>query len=124
MYLPPYVEKSFNSKVMKRFVPELRSRKCFSCFGIPMCVMNILCTFHVFIYGYVTKIQENFERLIFQDKLLVVHIPFIDMVKFRLLAQFIVDYRPHSVMSILILFLCKLTALAYYVIDRFVSIIT
>ena len=31
-----HVEKPFNSKVIKSFVPELRSRKCFSCFGIPM----------------------------------------------------------------------------------------
>ena len=48
MYLSPYVEKPLNSKVMKSFVPELRSRKCFLCFGIPiyiyiyMCVMNIM----------------------------------------------------------------------------------
>ena len=34
--LSPYVEKPLNSKVMKSFVPELRSRKCFLCFGIPM----------------------------------------------------------------------------------------
>ena len=34
--LSPYVEKSLNSKVIKSFVPELRSRKCFSCFEIPM----------------------------------------------------------------------------------------
>ena len=27
--LSPYVEKPFNSKVIKSFVPELRSRKCF-----------------------------------------------------------------------------------------------
>ena len=32
----PCVEKPFNSKVIKSFVPELRSRKCFLCFGIPM----------------------------------------------------------------------------------------
>ena len=32
----PYVEKPLNSKVIKSFVTELRSRKCFSCFGIPM----------------------------------------------------------------------------------------
>ena len=32
----PYVEKPFNWMVIKCFVPELRSRKCFSCFGIPM----------------------------------------------------------------------------------------
>ena len=35
-YLSPYVEKPLNSKVIKSFVPELRSRKCFSCFGIPV----------------------------------------------------------------------------------------
>ena len=55
--LSPYVEKPFNSKVIKSFIPELRSRKCFSCFGIPVFyvyVMNILCTFHIFMYGYVT----------------------------------------------------------------------
>ena len=32
----PYVKNPFNSKVIKSFVPELRSRKCFLCFGIPM----------------------------------------------------------------------------------------
>ena len=54
--LSPYVEKPLNSKVIKSFVPELRSRKCFSCFVIPMFnvryiwVMNILCTYHIFIY--------------------------------------------------------------------------
>ena len=56
--LSPYVEKPFNSKVIKKsFVPELRSRKCFLCFGIPMLyiwVMNIICTFHIFMYGYAT----------------------------------------------------------------------
>ena len=36
VYHSPYVEKPFNSKVIKSFVPELRSRKCFSCFAIPM----------------------------------------------------------------------------------------
>ena len=53
VYLSPYVEEPLNSKVIKSFVPELRSRKCFSCFGISMFyviyVMNILCTFHVVI---------------------------------------------------------------------------
>ena len=34
--LSPYVEKPLNSKVIKSFVPELRNRKCFSCFEIPM----------------------------------------------------------------------------------------
>ena len=36
VYLSPCIEKPFNSKVIKSFVPELRSRKCFLCFGIPM----------------------------------------------------------------------------------------
>ena len=36
VYLSPYVEKPFNSKVIKSFVPELRSRKCF-------CVSGFLC---------------------------------------------------------------------------------
>ena len=35
-YISPYVEKPFNSKVINSFVTELRNRKCFSCFGIPM----------------------------------------------------------------------------------------
>ena len=45
LYLSPYVEKPLNSKVIKIFVPELRSRKCFSCFGIPM----------FYVYSYVTE---------------------------------------------------------------------
>ena len=36
MYLSPYVEKIFNSNVVKSFVPDLRSRKCF-------CVSGFLC---------------------------------------------------------------------------------
>ena len=51
--LSPYVEKPFNSKVIKSFVPELRSRKCFSCFGIPMFYVYMLWTFYVrFPYSY------------------------------------------------------------------------
>ena len=62
----PHVEKPFNSKVIKSFVPELRCRKCFSCFGIPMlsicalwtlwtfCVPVWICLFHVSTSGYVT----------------------------------------------------------------------
>ena len=46
-YLSPYVEKPFNSKVIKSFVPELRSRMRFSCFGIPMFYVYMLWTFYV-----------------------------------------------------------------------------
>ena len=42
VYFSPYVEEPLNSKVIKSFIPELRSRKCFSCFEIPM--------FYVYIY--------------------------------------------------------------------------
>ena len=41
-----YVE-TFNSKVIKGFVPELRSRKCFSCFEIPIFYVYMLWTFYV-----------------------------------------------------------------------------
>ena len=45
--LSSYVEKNFNSKVIKSFVPELRNRKCFSCFEIPMFYVYMLWTFYV-----------------------------------------------------------------------------
>ena len=40
--LSPFVEKPLNSKVIKSYEPELRSRKYFSCFEIPRC----------YLYGY------------------------------------------------------------------------
>ena len=53
VYLSSYVEEHLNSKVIKSFVPELRSRKCFSCFGIPMFYVYMLWTFYVrFTYPY------------------------------------------------------------------------
>ena len=55
VYLSPYVEEPLNSKVIKSFVPEVRSRKCFSYFGIPMfyvfMLLNILCMFYTSSYG-------------------------------------------------------------------------
>ena len=39
--LSPYVEKPFNSKVIKSFVPELRSRKCFLCLGDFVCYLYV-----------------------------------------------------------------------------------
>ena len=59
--ISPYVEEPLNSKVIKSFVPELRSRKCFSCFEIPMfyviyIYMNIICPFHT--YPYLTIVQK------------------------------------------------------------------
>ena len=50
-YLSPYVEEPLNSKVIKSFVPELRSRMCFFVFqdSYVLCiyVMNSLCTFRI-----------------------------------------------------------------------------
>ena len=55
----PYVE-TFDSKVIKGFIPELRSRYVFFVFrdSYVLCiyVMNILCIFHMSMYGYVTNL--------------------------------------------------------------------
>ena len=47
VYLSTYVEEPLNSKVIKSFVPELRSRKCFSRFEIRMFYVYMLRTFYV-----------------------------------------------------------------------------
>ena len=52
------------------------------------------------------KIPEEFVRLILSDRFWVVHIPFVCMVRLKLLAQFLEDHLAHQVMSSLILFLC------------------
>ena len=57
--LSPYVE-TFNSKVIKGFVPELRNRKCFSCFGIPMFYVYMLWIFYVrFTYPYLAMVHDE-----------------------------------------------------------------
>ena len=54
--LSPYVEKPFNSKVIKSFVPELRSRKCFFLyFGITM----------LSIYGHYERFAYRYEFVYF-----------------------------------------------------------
>ena len=45
--LSPNVEKLLNSKVIKSFVPEQRSRKSFPCFEIPMFYVIYIWTSHV-----------------------------------------------------------------------------
>ena len=58
MYLSPYVEEPLNSKVIKSFVSELRSRYVFFEFrdSYVLCYiyMNIICPFHISVYGYGT----------------------------------------------------------------------
>ena len=46
VYIFSYVEEHLNSKVIKSFVSELRSRKCFSCFEIPMFYVYMLLTLY------------------------------------------------------------------------------
>ena len=60
VHLSPHVEKPFNLKAIKIFVPELKSN-VFLCFRdsyvIYVWVMNILCTFHTSVYyGYITGV--------------------------------------------------------------------
>ena len=57
--LSPYVNKPLNSKVIKSFVPELRNRKCFSCFKIPMFYVYIHFPISIFMYGYVTQVPAG-----------------------------------------------------------------
>ena len=52
--LSPYVEKPLISKVIKSFVPELRSRKSFLCFRIPM--FYVICVRYEH-YMYVSQIH-------------------------------------------------------------------
>ena len=52
VYLSPYVEEPLNSKVIKSFIPELRSHKCFSCFEILMFYVYMLRTFDVWFHTY------------------------------------------------------------------------
>ena len=68
--LSPYVEKPLKSKVIKSFVPELRNRKCFSCFGIPMfyvyiCYENSMYVSHIRIVGMVhfADTADHWEKI-------------------------------------------------------------
>ena len=91
VYLSPYVEEPLNSKkVIKSFVPELRSRKSFSCFGIPMFYVYILWTFYVRLaypyHGYDTPLHntiqfwrtvEEFQILLINTNNSFQHYPFV-----------------------------------------------
>ena len=61
---------------------------------------------------------------ILKDRFSVVHKPFVFMAKLQFLAQFPVNYFAHPVVPSLILLLSFFAAFTYYVIDRFVSLIT
>ena len=71
VYLSPYVEESLNSKVIKSFVPELRSRKCFLCFKI-LCSIYMLWTFYVrFTHSHIMAMVQFDYLLITLSKDLV-----------------------------------------------------
>ena len=50
VYLSPYVEKPFDSKVIKSFVPELRSRKCFCVSGFLCVLCNSMSISHIHVW--------------------------------------------------------------------------
>ena len=61
--LSPYVEEPLNSKVIKSFVPEQRSRKCFFVFrdSYILCYiyMNIICPFRIFMYMAMVQLEPH-----------------------------------------------------------------
>ena len=63
--LSPYVEEPLNLKVIKSFIPELRSRYVFFVFrdSSVLCiyVMNILCTFHISV-SWVWYIKRKYQK--------------------------------------------------------------
>ena len=56
VYLSPYIEEPFNSKVIKSFVPELWSRKYFSYFRIPILYA------YIYIYIYIWIFDAHFTH--------------------------------------------------------------
>ena len=83
LFLSRYVEEPLNSKVIKSFLPAQRSRKRFSCFEIPMFyviyVMNVPCTFCIFVYMAMVLFQCQrvliFFLGIFKKKQHVFYVP-------------------------------------------------
>ena len=80
VYLSPYVEEPLNSKVIKSFVPELRSREYFRvsgflcstyiCYEHSMYVshIRIMGMVHIYIYIYIYKdslSEQNFKKHIY-----------------------------------------------------------
>ena len=67
--LSPYVEEPLNSKVIKSFIPELKSHKCFLYFEIPMFYVYIyehymsILRSHIYAYDYGTLNQLPIRRL-------------------------------------------------------------
>ena len=69
----------------------------------------------------ISKISENFFRLIFLDGFLFERIRFVSMIKF---AQFPVNNLSHSGVSSPVLLLCRFAVFAYHVFNRFISFFT
>ena len=69
VYLSPYVEEPLNPKVIKSFVPELRSRKCFSCLGflcsMYICYEHSMYVSHIRIMGMVHIVRILEYRLFY-----------------------------------------------------------
>ena len=98
-YLSPYVEKCLNSKVIKSFVPELRSRKCFFVFRDSYVISVRYGHYVRFTYpyhGYVTRRFPNYLA-----SLLVVYFLFVFPVLFpiKVLIFFSCSLREHRFLS-------------------------
>ena len=116
VYISPYVEEPLKSKVIKSFVPELRSRKCFSCFKIPMFYVYMLWTLHVrFPYSYMAMVYLKPFNCVQKNEVTFVF-------EFQFLTQSKWIAFPHPVVLSFVLFLPNLLAFAYKVIDRFLFI--
>ena len=70
VYLSFYVEEPLNPKVIKSFVLELRSRKCFSCFEIP-----IFYVIYIYIYEHYMSISHIRIRLWYSKSRINLHVP-------------------------------------------------
>ena len=109
-----YVE-TFNSKVIKGFVHELRSRYVFFVFrdSYVLCiyVMNILCTFHISVYGYGTPIVI-IQKPIMQIKSVIIdNIHYINLITFKLITLFFLDLSAEIRMRLI--YPCVLKAVKY-----------
>ena len=67
VYLSSYVKEPLNSKVIKSFVPELRSRKCFLC-SMYICYEHSMYVLHIRIMGMVQPQKQPKTYVIWKVK--------------------------------------------------------
>ena len=86
-------------------------------------VLGIHLTYFFLLLSVCIINSQRIFYLIFLEWFLIEHMPLVRMVKFKLLAQFLLDQHPYTVVSAFILFLRWYSTFAYYVTDpHFLSI--